>query len=274
MRYGLVSDIHSNLAALSAVLEALEQSGSVDGLICMGDMVGYGPQPNQVVERLRSYPLQTILGNHDLAVIEKLDLSDFNQDAVDANVWTRFQLSDENREWLESLCQGEHQGAFARLDDKVTLAHGSPAEPIWQYLTMPYAASYSFPRFDTPVCFVGHTHLPRVFRLPQTPGSSTVEQTINSLKEKKSGKQKLPKVEMIIPDAGLTVEIGNDRLILNPGSVGQPRDGDSRAAFAILDDAEMTVTFYRVPYDIGATQTLMSEYKLPTRLSLRLDYGL
>lgn len=264
MRYGLISDIHSNLAALEAVLTTLENNGPIDGLICMGDMVGYGPQPNQVVERLRQYPLQTILGNHDLAVIEKLDLEDFNQDAIDANVWTRFQLNDENRDWLESISQGQHLGAFARLNDTVTLAHGSPLEPVWQYLTSPYAASHSFSRFDTPLCFIGHTHLPRIFRQ-----RATEENQASA-----GDKTKQTTVEMYIPEDGFVLEAGKERIILNPGSVGQPRDGDSRAAYALFDDAAMTITFGRVIYDISLTQNLMNDYKLPARLSMRLDYGL
>ena len=270
MRYGLVSDIHSNLVALTAVLEALEQDGPLDGLICMGDMVGYGPQPNEVVERLRNYPLQTILGNHDLAVIEKLDLEDFNQDAVDANVWTRYQLTDPNRQWLDSLSQSDHLGAFARLNDKLTLAHGSPAEPVWQYLTRAYDAAYSFSHFDTPLCFVGHTHLPRLFRMTENQIAASEEEP----KTKKNSQEKQVKVSLHIPEAGEVVEIGDDRVILNPGSVGQPRDGDNRAAFGLFDDDAMTITFGRAAYDISATQTLMNEYKLPSRLSLRLDYGL
>lgn len=266
MRYGLISDIHSNLAALEAVLARLEKDSPIDGLICMGDMVGYGPQPNQVVKRLRQYPLQTILGNHDLAVIEKLDLEDFNQDAIDANVWTRFQLDEENREWLESLSQGEHLGAFARLNNIVTLAHGSPLEPVWQYLTTPYAASYSFSHFDTPLCFIGHTHLPRIFK--QNPNGNTLEKSGNKNNDKPQT------VEMYIPEDGFVLELGKERIILNPGSVGQPRDGDSRAACAVFDDEAMTVTFGRIAYDIKITQNLMNEYKLPARLSMRLDYGL
>jgi diadenosine tetraphosphatase ApaH/serine/threonine PP2A family protein phosphatase len=241
----------------------------------MGDMVGYGPQPNAVVERLREYELSTILGNHDLAVIEKLDLGDFNQDAVDANVWTRFQLSDENRAWLEGLCQGEYMGAYAEINDKVTLAHGSPAEPIWQYLTTPYAASYSFPRFNTPLCFIGHTHLPRIFRMAQaSPVLEALQQSEEIPAKEKKALKKQAKIDMRIPEAGYVLEVGEDRIILNPGSVGQPRDGDPRAAYALFDDQAMTITFGRVAYDISVTQALMHEYKLPSRLSLRLDYGL
>jgi diadenosine tetraphosphatase ApaH/serine/threonine PP2A family protein phosphatase len=249
MRFGLISDIHSNLAALEAVLKDL---GKVDGLLCMGDIVGYGPQPNEVIERLREYKLFTILGNHDMAVLGLLELQEFNHDAIEANLWTREQLTKENWEWLESL------KTKAKFNENVTLAHGSPLEPVWEYLTTPHAASRNFPEFDTPLCFVGHTHLPRLFRM---------------LEGKRPGTN-LPKVEMHIPDPGQTIIIGFGRLILNPGSVGQPRDGDSKASYALYDDIEETIVFKRVIYDIKRTQQLMQDQGLPQRLIMRLDYGL
>jgi diadenosine tetraphosphatase ApaH/serine/threonine PP2A family protein phosphatase len=249
MRYGLVSDIHSNLAALDAVLEHM---GPVDGLLCMGDIVGYGPQPNEVINRLRECNIFSIVGNHDLAVLGALELRDFNGDAIEANLWTRSQLSKDNWEWLETL------EPMARFDENVTLAHGSPNEPIWEYLTTPHAASRSFPEFDTPLCFVGHTHLPRVFRM---------------LDGKRVGTN-LPKVEMRIPDPTETIIVGFGRLILNPGSVGQPRDGDPRAAYAVYDDTDQIISYRRVSYDIAKTQTIMRDYELPERLAMRLDFGL
>jgi diadenosine tetraphosphatase ApaH/serine/threonine PP2A family protein phosphatase len=249
MRFGLVSDIHSNLAALNSVLEDM---GQVDGLLCCGDIVGYGPQPNEVIERLREYDIHSILGNHDLAVLGELDLNDFNFDAVEANLWTREHLTKENRDWLESLTP------MIKFDDNVTLAHGSPLEPVWEYLTTPHSASHSFPEFDTPLCFVGHTHLPRVFRM---------------LEGKRLGTN-LPKVEMHVPSHGETIIVGFSRIILNPGSVGQPRDSDARASYAIYDDKEEIINFRRVEYDISKTQELMRQYKLPQRLVARLDYGL
>jgi diadenosine tetraphosphatase ApaH/serine/threonine PP2A family protein phosphatase len=249
MRYGLISDIHSNLVALDAVLHDM---GPVDGLLCMGDIVGYGPQPNEVIARLREYNINSILGNHDLAVLGLLELNEFNNDAIEANLWTREQLNEENWAWLGEL------KPVKRFDDNVTLAHGSPLEPIWEYLTTPHAASRSFPEFDTPICFVGHTHLPRLFRM---------------LDGKRPGTN-LPKVEMHIPEPGQTIIIGFSRMILNPGSVGQPRDGDSRASYAIYDEDEQIVKYRRVLYDIQKTKELMIERDLPQRLIMRLDYGL
>jgi predicted phosphodiesterase len=257
MRYGLVSDIHSNLAALQAVLGAIEAQGPVDGLLCMGDIVGYGPQPNEVIERIKQYELFSIIGNHDLAVLDKLPLADFNRDAIDANVWTRYQLLPENIEWLESL------EPLAQFDDKVTLAHGSPAEPVWEYLTTPFGAARNFRAFDTQICFIGHTHLPRFFRLKEDTEKDDEAEGLDSLK-----------VDMHVPEPGEVFELGEARVIINPGSVGQPRDGDRRASYGIYDDAQMTVSFGRAPYDINLTQDLMREARLPARLIMRLDYGL
>lgn len=254
MRYGLVTDIHSNLAALEATLNAMEQQGAIDGLLCMGDIIGYGPQPNEVIQRLKEYSLFTIIGNHDMAVLGQLELSDFNHDAIDANVWTRVQLEPENLEWLESL------KPKAVFDEKVTLAHGSPSEPVWEYLTTQHAAARNFQAYDTQVCFVGHTHLPRLFFLRENEVNPIFGYTTR-------------KAEMHIPEADEVFELGEDRVIINPGSVGQPRDGDKRAAYAIYDDANMTVTFCRAVYDINATQELMRQAHLPLSLSIRLDYG-
>jgi predicted phosphodiesterase len=265
MRYGLVSDIHSNLAALEAVLKEIEASGPIDGLLCMGDIVGYGPQPNEVIERLKEYKLFSILGNHDLAVLGRLDLGDFNYDAIIANRWNSEQLQDENRLWLEKL------EPFSKVNDLVTLAHGSPLEPVWEYLTTPQAAARSYSKFDTQICFVGHTHLPRAFRLKSN--SSPVENLpiINRLLKSSSHD---PFVDMIVPVPGQVIDLNKDRVILNPGSVGQPRDGDNRASYALFDDEAKTVSFERAAYDINLTQQLMREANLPLRLSQRLDYGL
>ncbi|HEX2912671.1 MAG TPA: metallophosphoesterase family protein [Chloroflexia bacterium] len=257
MRYGLVSDIHSNLTALEAVLHDIEQHGPVDGILCMGDIVGYGPLPNEVIQRLKEYNLFTIKGNHDMAVLGELPLSDFNRDAIDANVWTRTQLTQENLDWLESL------KPMAVFNEKVTLAHGSPSEPVWEYLTTPHSAARNFESFDTQLCFVGHTHLPRSFRLKDS-----------ELEVALAGAFNLPRSEMRIPDEGETIELGENRYIINPGSVGQPRDGDRRAAYAVFDSENLTVTFGRASYDVAATQEMMRKAHLPDRLIMRLDYGL
>ncbi len=256
MRFGLVSDIHSNLAALQAALHTIESLGPVDGLLCMGDIIGYGPQPNEVIELLQQYPLFTIIGNHDLAVLDKLPLADFNRDAIDANVWTRYQLNPEHIDWLENL------EPMARFDARVTLAHGSPSEPIWEYLTTPFAAARNFSAFETQICFIGHTHLPRFFRLKDESLESTDEHFATR------------DVEMQVPEPGEEFELGENKIIINPGSVGQPRDGDRRAAFGIYDDEKMSVYFGRAAYDITLTQELMREAQLPARLIMRLDYGL
>lgn len=265
MRYGLVSDIHSNLAALEAALDGIQALGPVDGLLCMGDIVGYGPQPNEVIDRLKDFKFFSIVGNHDLAVLGRLDLGDFNFDAIQANRWNREQLTEANREWLEQLTP------ISQFDEKVTLAHGSPLEPVWEYLTRPQEAERSFSKFDTQICFVGHTHLPRLFRLKsKASDNDNLPRIIRPFRSVTNH----PHTDMFIPKPGEVVEVKDERTILNPGSVGQPRDGDSRASFAVYDDKAMTVTFGRAAYDISLTQHLMREVNLPPRLILRLDYGL
>ena len=245
MRCLVLSDIHSNLEALEAVLD---DAGQVDLVWCLGDTVGYGPDPNACVELLRSLSPVCIAGNHDWATLGNLDLQDFNPDARDANLWNRQQLTPGNLNYLEALPNLVVEGQF-------TLAHGSPRQPIWEYIIYTSTARTNFDHFQTPYCLVGHTHTPGIFRLiPETRehGSICVQVTL---------------------DSGQPVKLGPDRLIVNPGSVGQPRDGDSRASYAILDLDDMTVEHRRVPYQIDETQAKMMSHDLPLRLVLRLKYG-
>jgi predicted phosphodiesterase len=245
MRCLVLSDIHSNLEALEAVLD---DAGQVDLVWCLGDTVGYGPDPNACVELLRSLSPVCIAGNHDWATLGNLDLQDFNPDARDANLWNRQQLTPGNLNYLEALPNLVVEGQF-------TLAHGSPRHPIWEYIIYTSTARTNFDHFQTPYCLVGHTHTPGIFRLiPETRehGSICVQVTL---------------------DSGQPVKLGPDRLIVNPGSVGQPRDGDSRASYAILDLDDMTVEHRRVPYQIDETQAKMMSHDLPLRLVLRLKYG-
>jgi predicted phosphodiesterase len=245
MRCLVLSDIHSNLEAFQAVLD---DAGEVDQVWCLGDVVGYGPDPNACVKLLRSLTPVCIAGNHDWATLGSLDLQDFNPDARDANLWNRQQLTPDNLAYLEALPQVVVEGQF-------TLAHGSPRHPIWEYIIYSSTARVNFDHFNTPYCLVGHTHTPGIFRLtPETEGSG-------------------PICEQIALDNGEPAKLGPERLIVNPGSVGQPRDGDSRASYAILRLDEMTVEHRRVPYPIEETQAKMMSHDLPLRLVLRLKYG-
>jgi len=239
MRYLVLSDIHSNLAALEAVLA---EAGEVDQVWCLGDLVGYGPDPNECVERIRSLPHLCVVGNHDWGTLGKLDLNDFNAYARRACLWNREQLSAENKEYLDSLDELIVEGDF-------TLVHGSPRSPIWEYVMSPDEAAHSFAFFDTPYCFVGHTHVPGMF----VEGSASC--------------QAVPVQE------DRPVPLGRERMIINPGGVGQPRDGDPRAAYLILDTDSMVIVHHRVEYPIEVTQEKMRKAGLPGRLIDRLDYG-
>ncbi len=245
MRCLVLSDIHSNLEALEAVVR---DAGPVDQVWCLGDVVGYGPEPNACVQLLRSLSARAIAGNHDWATLGKLDLQDFNPDARDANLWNRKQLTPENLAYLDALPEMLEEPPF-------TLAHGSPRHPIWEYIIYNSTARANFDFFDTPYCFVGHTHTPIIFRLGQTDdGTSTV-------------------CEQIAPTPGEPFQLGPQRTILNPGSVGQPRDGDPRASYVVLDREALTAEYRRVEYPIEKTQAKMMEHDLPMRLVLRLKYG-
>lgn len=239
MRHLIVSDIHGNLPALEAVIA---DAGSVDRLWCMGDVVGYGPDPNECLARLRALSALCVAGNHDWASIGKLDTSDFNPDAQQACFWTRAQLSPENKSYLENLPERLVEGDF-------TIVHGSPRHPVWEYLFYAMSALDNLPHFATRYCFVGHTHVPIIFR--EQDGSC----------------------DTLVPMPGAEFPLDEKRAIINPGAVGQPRDGDERASYVILDTAQAKLIYRRMPYPIVATQRRMAEAKLPPRLIARLTYG-
>ncbi|MBI5650352.1 MAG: metallophosphoesterase family protein [Chloroflexi bacterium] len=243
MRILIVSDIHANLIALDKVIA---HAGQFDRVWCLGDVVGYGPDPNACIEKLRSLDLLSLAGNHDWAVLDKLDLEEFNPDARRAAIWTREQLSVRNLDWLHALPE-----RVPTQLEKFTLIHGSPRYPIWEYVLTPAVARINFDHFDTPICLVGHTHVPVVYRYFADERRATAESLIENT----------------------PLAIANGRMMINPGSVGQPRDGDPRSAYAILDTDAQTLTPYRVEYDIVATQKKMEQAQLPPRLIARLSYG-
>jgi predicted phosphodiesterase len=244
MRILILSDVHSNFAALEAVLEA---AGPYDQLWNLGDTIGYGPRPNECVAEMRQRGALMIAGNHDLACLDKVDLSDFNPDARTANLWNGQQLTPEHYKLLEEL------EATRAIDEHFLLAHGSPREPVWEYLLTRSQAIDNFGRFTQQVCFIGHSHVPLVFRL------------------RPSGAVDGPSS----PESGMLMHIQPEmRYFVNPGSVGQPRNQDPRAAFALLDTDALTINFERVGYDIAKTQQQMREVGLPEPLVLRLQYGM
>lgn len=243
MKILVLSDIHANRIALETVLE---DAGKFDKIWCLGDVVGYGPEPNECVEILRKLKLVCLAGNHDWAVLDKLDLEDFNPDARHAALWTRDVLSPSNFNWLIDL----PERAPTQLD-QVTLVHGSPQHPIWEYVATPAVARVNFTYFDTPICFMGHTHVPVVYRYHADHDTVSAE----PLSEHEP------------------VALGLGRMMINPGSVGQPRDGDSRASYALFDTDAMKLVHRRVEYDIAATQEKMHKARLPERLIVRLSHG-
>jgi predicted phosphodiesterase len=243
MRVVIISDIHSNLVALEAVLEDAPSGAPI---WCLGDVVGYGPNPNECVELLRDLKVECIVGNHDWAVMNKVDVQDFNPDAQRSVMWTQEQLKPENLTYLESLPLSLVKGQF-------TLVHGSPREPVWEYILYPPIARLNFAYFKTPYCFVGHTHVPVIFRFEVRNDEHVCE------------------AEQLIE--GDPLPLGEGRLIINPGSVGQPRDGDARASYAILDTEALTLEYRRVQYNIAKIQALMAQVDLPQRNIMRLSYG-
>jgi diadenosine tetraphosphatase ApaH/serine/threonine PP2A family protein phosphatase len=242
MRYAIVADIHSNLEAFTAVLEDIEHGGGVEELWCLGDIVGYGPDPHQCIQLLRQYQHICVTGNHDQGVTGKVDTTYFNPDAATACQWTTQQLSSEDIEYLDSLPLTIEKDGF-------TLAHGSPRDPIWEYIISTSIAGENFNFFTSPYCLVGHSHIPLVFTFDN--GACTFSR--------------------FSPSARLF--LGKTRLIVNPGGVGQPRDGNPQASYAIYDSETSVVRLFRVDYDIKATQDKMMQHGLPIHLIVRLAQG-
>jgi predicted phosphodiesterase len=248
MRYLILSDIHANLAALEAVLEAADLS-TIDQVWCLGDVVGYGPDPNECIARIREVSTYCLVGNHDWAALDRLDISDFNPEARQAVLWTQEQLTPDNIEFLKGL-----EGRLDGVHPDFTLAHGSPRHPIWEYILYPSIAQENFDYFDTRFCLVGHTHKPVIFR------QEVGQEDVLALQ---------PALAVPLPLA----QTEGVRFIINPGSVGQPRDNDPRAAYVIYDDEAGTLSYHRLPYDVAETQRRMRDAGLPERLVQRLEYG-
>lgn len=239
MRIAVVSDIHANVVALDAVIAA---AGPVDGWWQLGDVVGYGPEPDLVVERLVGLAALGVLGNHDAAALGGPEIDWFNPDARRAMEWTRTAIGARTRAWLAAL-----RPTLVEADR--TLVHGSPRDPIWEYVTSIPVARANLAVLATRIGLHGHTHLPMAW-----------------LEEDGS-------IEVVSPSHGSVLELRGRRALVNPGSVGQPRDGDPRAAFMIVDTDADTVTWRRVEYDIATVQAGMREAGLPTGLVARLSVG-
>ncbi len=250
MRILVISDIHANLVALEAVLADAAQF-NWDQVWCLGDVVGYGPEPTACVERIRDLkPDVWVAGNHDWATIGRLDIEDFNPEARRAILWTRENMSPQALAYLETL----PDTPVVRGD--FTIAHGSPRYPIWEYILDAATALANFSYFETPYCLIGHSHVPRLFRWQAREGDDDGDC-----------------VELVpVYDRRISL-VGDHRLIINPGSVGQPRNSDPRAAYALLDTEEVTLRFCRVRYAVEVTQARMRAAGLPERLINRLSIG-
>jgi predicted phosphodiesterase len=246
MRILILSDIHANLTALEAALAAAE--GKWEMAVCLGDVVGYGPDPAQVTSKIRSVSTHTIRGNHDKAVAGLMTTEDFNPVAKAAVDWTRSQLSPESLEWLAGLPQGPLKA------DGVVLVHGAFQDED-EYVFTPTQALEGLLDSTADITFFGHTH--------HQGGFSYRDSNLEVLQLRPRPSE---------PFAALRIE-PERRYLLNPGSVGQPRDGDARASFAIADLDHHTVEFWRVPYDIGAVQARMRTANLPEPLVQRLVLG-
>ena len=243
MRIAVISDVHSNLLALDAVLA---DAGAVDAVWHLGDVVGYGPEPDAVVERLAAVGAIGVRGNHDAAACGGTEIDWFNPDARSAMEWTREVISERTRGWLADLPDRREAAGF-------TLVHGSGRDPIWEYVTSSAAAQASLGAMASTHGLNGHTHIPVAYLVLGD------------------------RVGRLGPERGMgdaTVQLGNGRLLLNPGSVGQPRDGDPRASYLILDTDAGTAGWHRVAYDFLAVGATMRAAGLPRRLAERLQHGL
>jgi predicted phosphodiesterase len=239
MRIAVLSDIHSNLVALEAVLADL---GTVDAVWHLGDVVGYGPEPDAVVERLASIGAIGVRGNHDAAAAGGREIDYFNPEAREAMEWTRRRISDATRDWLSGLPE-------RRVERDITLVHGSPRDPIWEYVTSLAVARAGIAVMTTTLGLHGHTHVPIAFAVTDT------------------------RLEVIAPSDGSTLDLDDRVALVNPGSVGQPRDGDPRASYLMLDPERRTIDWHRVEYDIESVVTAMRGAGLPDRLAERLHHG-
>jgi diadenosine tetraphosphatase ApaH/serine/threonine PP2A family protein phosphatase len=239
VRVAVVSDIHGNLQALEAVLASIDRDAP-DEIWCLGDLVGYGPRPNRCCALVAERADVCLIGNHDLVALGLLDLEIFSPDAAAAGAWTAEVLEPEARAFLETLePKGDRQG--------VGLFHASPRDAVWEYVLSPGIAYAGLAATSQDLVLVGHSHVALVFRLSTTTLATAAE--------------------------GTEAELGDERWLLNPGSVGQPRDGDPRAAWLLLDLDARRATFRRVEYDVEGTQAEIRERGLPEALAARLEHG-
>lgn len=246
MKVAIISDVHANYEALTEALNEIDNI-DVDSFWILGDLVGYGPLPDECVDKLKKVAASAVAGNHDLGAIQELDIENFNVDGREAIVWQRRRIGQGNLNYLRSLPVRE------RPDGDILLVHGSPRQPSWEYVLTSWIADENFELFKERICFFGHTHLPVAYR--------------------KDGNEDCTAV-IVEEGSEISLEEGGVRWMINPGSIGQPRDGDPRAAFALYDTEKNAVRFIRVEYDIEVTQEIMRKFGLPPFLRERLSRGI
>jgi len=247
MKYGIYADIHGNLDATCVALEFLS-SQNLDVLICLGDIVGYGAQPNECIKLIRKSSSIIIAGNHDWASVGLMDISYFNPYAKSAITWTRGKLSSQNKDFLKNL-------ELISSDNNITAVHGCLDNPCeFKYIFNIDDARLSFKKLTRQVCFIAHTHIPSVFCYDKD----------------------LDKVSMIDIADNESLKLNfnqNYKYIVNVGSVGQPRDGNPRACFVIYDSKDNVLTFNRLDYPVKEAQKKIIDADLPLVLSERLGQG-
>jgi predicted phosphodiesterase len=242
MRVAICTDIHGNRHAFEAVIAAAEADGAEE-LWCLGDLVGYGAEPDACVALADRHCAICLAGNHDLAVVEVLSLEEFSRGAAIAAKWTQDTISPQTREFLLSLQpKGEGEG--------IGLFHASPRDPVWEYVLSGLTAELCFDATDFRVSLIGHSHVALSFNRPEgQPASGTTRRE------------------------GTELDLSTGEWLVNPGSTGQPRDGDPRAAWLMLDTAAKTAVYRRSEYDIAGAQAAIRAARLPDSLADRLQYG-
>ncbi|HEX8053478.1 MAG TPA: metallophosphoesterase family protein [Thermoleophilaceae bacterium] len=241
-RVALISDVHGNLPAFQAVLADIERAG-VDARWCLGDLVGYGAQPDECVALARESCDVCLIGNHDLVVIDKIEITEFSHNAAVAAVWTREHIAQESVDYLSGLASSGQGGELG-------LYHASPRDPVWEYVLSAPQAGQCMDAMEPRVGAVGHSHVALWFS--RTDGGAV------------SGDQ---------ARGGTELDLSQGDWIVNPGGVGQPRDGDPRAAWLLLDLGTWTATWHRVEYEIDAAARAIEQAGLPDVLSKRLYLG-
>ena len=252
MHLAILSDIHANLPALEAVLAAIDDAGT-DETWCLGDVVGYGAHPDECASLVADRCALSLVGNHDLAVLSELDISSFSPAAATAVRWTQRNASDETLRYLRRL-------KAADTDREVALYHASPRDPVWEYVLWPDQAAECIEAQAQRVSLIGHSHVALFFTLDDEgadpPGDTGPRDAQGAQAEDDT-----------------RLEIADSRWLINPGSVGQPRDGDPRAAWLELDTDGWTATYHRVEYDIDRAASAIAEAELPDHLAKRLYIG-